>query len=52
MQTELTSAKPRRLRLACSWLKRLGVGGFVFFLLKGLLWLLLPSLLAYLGFAD
>jgi hypothetical protein len=52
VQSESTSAKPKRLHLACPWLKRLGVAGFVFFLLKGLLWLLVPSLLAYLGFAD
>lgn len=28
------------------WLKRLGVGGFVFFLVKGLLWLLVPYIIA------
>ncbi len=25
------------------WLKRLGVAGFMFFLIKGLLWLLVPA---------
>lgn len=25
------------------WLKRLGVAGFMFFLVKGLLWLLVPA---------
>ena len=29
------------------WIKRLGVAGFLFFLIKGLLWLLVPGLLAY-----
>lgn len=29
--------KPRRSAMA--WLKRLGIAGFIFFLLKGILWL-------------
>ena len=29
------------------WLKRLGVAGFVFFLVKGLLWLIVPFLVGY-----
>jgi hypothetical protein len=29
------------------WLKRLGVAGFLFFLIKGLLWLIVPALIAY-----
>jgi hypothetical protein len=32
------------------WLQRLGVAGFTFFLVKGLLWLTVPALLAYLGY--
>jgi hypothetical protein len=32
------------------WLSRLGVAGFMFFLIKGLLWLAVPALLAYLGY--
>lgn len=28
------------------WLKRLGVGGFIFFLVKGLLWLIVPYIIA------
>ena len=28
------------------WLRHLGITGFAFFLLKGLLWLLVPTLLA------
>jgi hypothetical protein len=31
------------------WLKRLGVAGFMFFLVKGLMWLALPALLVSLG---
>lgn len=29
------------------WVKRLGVAGFLFFLIKGLLWLLVPGLIAW-----
>jgi len=29
------------------WIKRLGFWGVLFFLLKGLLWLLVPGLLAF-----
>jgi hypothetical protein len=29
-----------------TWIRRLGFWGFLFFLVKGLLWLLLPALLA------
>lgn len=28
-----------------TWLRRLGLAGFLFFLIKGLLWLLVPALL-------
>jgi hypothetical protein len=31
------------------WLKRLGIASFLFFLLKGLAWLLLPALWYYFG---
>lgn len=30
-----------------SWIKRLGFWGLVFFLVKGLLWLIIPALIAY-----
>ena len=33
----------------CTWLKRVGVAGFIFFLVKGLLWLIVPALLYYFG---
>jgi hypothetical protein len=29
-----------------TWIKRLGFWGFLFFLVKGLLWLAIPALLA------
>ena len=32
---------------AVQWVKRLGVAGFLFFLIKGLLWLIVPALIAY-----
>ena len=31
------------------WIKRLGFWGFLFFLVKGLLWLLVPALAIYLA---
>lgn len=30
-----------------TWIKRLGFWGFMFFLVKGLLWLLVPALVAF-----
>jgi hypothetical protein len=32
---------------AKTWVKRLGAAGFVFFLVKGLLWLIVPAAIAY-----
>jgi hypothetical protein len=32
---------------AAIWIKRFGFWGFLFFLVKGLLWLLVPGLLAF-----
>lgn len=29
------------------WIKRLGFWGFLFFFVKGLLWLLIPALIAW-----
>ena len=29
------------------WIKRFGVAGFLFFFIKGLLWLIVPALIAY-----
>jgi len=41
--TELRHPGNVRLR---SWIKKLGFWGFMFFLLKGLLWLSIPALIA------
>lgn len=32
---------------ATTWIKRFGFAGFLFFLIKGLLWLIVPALIAY-----
>ena len=37
----------KRKRPAVGWVKRFGVAGFLFFLIKGLLWLIIPALAAY-----
>lgn len=39
---------PRRVELA-TWFKRLGWIGFLFFFVKGLMWLTLPAILLYFG---
>ncbi len=31
------------------WIKRLGIAGFLFFTIKGLLWLIIPAILVYFG---
>ncbi|GAB3881660.1 hypothetical protein GCM10028825_03180 [Spirosoma agri] len=41
--TQKTKAMNERFKL---WLKRVGWLGFFFFLIKGLLWLLIPYLIA------
>jgi hypothetical protein len=32
---------------AKTWVKRFGAAGFIFFLVKGLLWLIIPAAIAY-----
>lgn len=32
---------------AVKWVRRFGIAGFLFFLIKGLLWLIVPALIAY-----
>jgi len=32
---------------AARWSKRVGIGAFLFFLFKGLLWLIVPAIIAY-----
>jgi len=34
---------------AKTWIKRLGFWGFMFFLVKGLLWLIVPAVAAFLA---
>jgi len=42
------SEEPRKRKCpAVSWTKRLGVAAFLLFLIKGLLWLIIPALAAY-----
>lgn len=38
-----------RKRIGPLWLRRLGITGFVFFLVKGLLWLIVPVLIYFFG---
>lgn len=38
-----------RISVSCPWLKRVGFYGFLFFLIKGVLWLAVPALLYYFG---
>jgi hypothetical protein len=35
---------------AKKFIKRLGFWGFIFFLVKGLLWLIIPAVIAYFAF--
>jgi len=32
------------------WIKRFGVAGFLFFFIKGLLWLIVPAVLIWFGY--
>lgn len=43
-QMTLENASNRR-----DWLKRAGLAGTLFFLIKGLLWIIVPALLAWIG---
>jgi len=46
LQETPQSETPSRQNQFIVWLKRLGVVGFLFFLFKGLMWLLVPVLIA------
>jgi hypothetical protein len=40
--------EPRKRKCpAVGWMKRFGVAGFLFFLIKGLMWLIVPALAGY-----
>lgn len=43
----MTPESQKRDYAAVRWIKRFGVAGFLFFLIKGLLWLLVPALIGY-----
>lgn len=44
----IMNEEPRKRKCpAVGWVKRFGVAGFLFFLIKGLLWLIVPALVAY-----
>jgi hypothetical protein len=47
---EVAAPSGRAGRRGASWVQRLGVAGFLFFLIKGLLWLIVPAIIAYLGY--
>ncbi len=44
MKEQTENKNPSRLS---RWIKRFGFAGFMFFLIKGLLWLIVPALVAY-----
>jgi hypothetical protein len=46
MQENATSIQPK---IFAEWIKRFGAAGFLFFFIKGLLWLIVPALLIRLG---
>jgi len=37
------------LKGSAKWIKRFGVAGFLFFFIKGLLWLIVPAVLIWFG---
>jgi hypothetical protein len=45
--------EPRKKKFTLAGvIKRFGVAGFLFFLIKGLLWIVVPTLLGYLGYST
>lgn len=49
MLSNVSKLKEIRWTMVCPWLKRVGICGFLFFLVKGILWLIVPFLLVYFG---
>jgi len=43
----VTEESEKRKCPAVQWVKRFGAASFLFFLIKGLLWLIVPALIAY-----
>lgn len=46
--TDTTTTRQQRIP---AWLRRAGMAGFLFFLIKGLFWLAAPFLIAWFGMA-
>lgn len=42
-QGDMTAAAPAPQADKATWIKRIGILGFLFFLIKGLLWILIPA---------
>ncbi len=47
MNSTTTTQPTLRGSRAVAWVKRLGVAGFMFFFIKGLLWLVIPAVIAW-----
>jgi hypothetical protein len=43
--------EPNQQSTGKRWLKRFGFWGFMFFFVKGMLWLIVPALIAYFSLA-
>jgi len=41
--------RPNEPKGFAKWIKRFGVAGFLFFFIKGLLWLIVPAVLIWFG---
>jgi hypothetical protein len=41
----------KKENIFAKWIKRFGFWGFMFFFIKGMLWLIVPTLLIWLGFS-
>jgi hypothetical protein len=46
VKTTSQAAEQPQERPFTLWLKRLGLAGFLFYLVKGLLWIIIPALMA------
>ncbi len=47
VKKSMQETREKRKLSAKDWIKRFGFLGFMFFLIKGLLWLIVPALIAY-----
>jgi hypothetical protein len=47
MDEDKSKENLNRKNAKTKWLKRFGVLGFLFFLIKGLLWLIIPAVIYY-----